>query len=155
MISNSINSSSLFHKNKNSIAWAIKNIKYSNNNLIPFRKSLKIKSIIYLKNNTERNEIKKMFLHSPVPRRIDEHARKNNLNLKKLFVYDKINIEEEKNFKKDNFCNGQFTNTYINSILNSRYTKESKKNKIIEINRFQFNNPSNSSFRNLSPKSIK
>ena len=160
VISNSINSSSSLHKNQNSIYGSIKNIKYinnNNNNLIPFKKILNKKSNRHLKNNTERNDNKKMVLHSPVPRRFDEHTKKNNLNLKKIFVKDKNIMEEEKNLKKGS-CNGQYNNTYINLVSNAKLRNELKNNRIIEINRFQLNNPniiSNSSFRNISPESNK
>ena len=169
------------NKNQNNIYESINNIKNNNNtlNLIHFKKLLDKKSINQFKINTERNGMKKTGMNSPVPRRIDDHFKKNNITefnnysfllnkkdinkLGNFFSYNKSNInnvDDEQNYKKINkkFYNGQYNNTYINSVSNLKIKNISNKHRLIELNKYYLNNPnlvSNSSFRNVSPESNK
>ena len=113
-----------------------------------------------------------MSIHSPIPRRNDAKTKNNiiELNNYSFFLNSEKNNqakflrysidEKEKNYKKidKKFCNGQYNNTYINYISKTKLRNDSKKNRIIEINKYYLNNPSlitNSSFRNISPVSNK
>ena len=170
MSHNSINTT---NKNQNSIYDPRSSI--NNNNMInlnQFKKKIDKKTIKQLKNNTERNGIKQMSIHSPIPRRNDAKTKNNiiELNNYSFFLNSEKNNqakflrysidEKEKNYKKidKKFCNGQYNNTYINYISKTKLRNDSKKNRIIEINKYYLNNPSlitNSSFRNISPVSNK
>ena len=156
------------NKNQNSIYESRSSINTNSINLTQFKRILDKKAIKQLKNNSERNAIKKVPIHSPIPRRNDSKSKNNinNIELNDYFylmkseknIQSKINNDEnEKKYKKidKKACNGQYNNTYINYISKTKLRNEFKKNRIIEINKYYLNNPtliknSNSSVRNMS-----
>ena len=157
------------NKNQNNIYESRSSINNNNSiSLTQFKKIIDKKAINQLKINTERNGIKKVPIHSPIPRRNDTKTKNNinNIELNDYFfmmnseknVQSKINNDEsEKKYKKidKKVCNEQYNNSYINYISKTKLRKEFKKNRIIEINKYYLNNPtliknSNSSFRNIS-----
>ena len=142
-------------------------------NLISLKKPINKKLLKNLNTNSNKREIKRMFLLSPSNRYLNNKYKQTNTNRNQIIEYNnnsyisnderkylsKIDnkIEFNKNIKEKKFNKKYLFDNKINTINNNsipinKYKNENKNNRNIEINKFFISNVrtnSNSSFGNI------